>query len=112
MSLARRALPLALVLAIPAPAPSWAACAERGTGCPAVPIRASLAMASPGPTSPAVGDVLERGAHSILLNAGYYGLPPVSDGWVYVRVGREVFRVDWRSHEVLARVTDEVAPNF
>ena len=56
--------------------------------------------------------MLERGAHSILLNADHYGLPPVSDGWVYVRVERDLFRVDWGSQQVLERVTDRAAANF
>ena len=59
-----------------------------------------------------VGDVLPRGRYSILLDAGYYGLPPVSDGWVYMRVGPDCFRVDWRTHRVLERITDRVAANF
>ena len=59
-----------------------------------------------------VGEVLPRGRYSIILNADYYGLPPVSDGWVYMRVGQDAFRVDWRTHQVLERVTDRVAANF
>lgn len=59
-----------------------------------------------------VGEVLPRGRYNIILNADYYGLPPVRDGWVYMRVGQDAFRVDWRSHTVLERVTDRVAANF
>ncbi len=59
-----------------------------------------------------VGDVLPRGEFSIILNADYYGLPPVSDGWVYMRVGGDAYRVDWRTHEVLERVTERTAANF
>ena len=59
-----------------------------------------------------VGELLPRGEYSIILNAEYYGLPPVSDGWVYMRVGGDAYRVDWQTHQVLERVTDEVAANF
>lgn len=58
------------------------------------------------------GDVLKRGAYSILLNAGYYGLPETSDGWVYMRIEDDVFRVDWQSQVVLERVTERTASNF
>jgi hypothetical protein len=60
----------------------------------------------------AVGDVLPRGEYSIILDAAYYGLPPVSDGWVYMRVEQDAYRVDWKTHQVLARVTDQAAANF
>jgi hypothetical protein len=59
-----------------------------------------------------VGDVVPRGEYSVILNSEYYGLPPVSDGWVYMRIGRDAFRIDWQSHEVLERVTDETAANY
>ncbi len=59
-----------------------------------------------------VGDILPRGQYSLILNAEYYGLPPVSDGWVYMRVGPDALRVDWSSHQVLERVTDQAAANF
>jgi len=72
------------------------------------------AMSNASAPSPlmGVGDVVPRGEYSIILNADYYGLPPVSDGWVYMRVGPDAYRVDWRSHQVLERVTDKAAANF
>jgi hypothetical protein len=72
------------------------------------------AMSSASASTPLfdVGDVVPRGEYSIILNADYYGLPPVSDGWVYMRVGQDAFRVDWQTHEVLERVTDETAQTF
>ncbi|TNC73362.1 hypothetical protein [Rubellimicrobium roseum] len=82
---------------------------------PARPMDVSnVAMTSASTATPLtrVGDVLPRGEYSIILNADYYGLPPVSDGWVYMRVGSDAFRVDWRTHEVLERVTDRAAANF
>lgn len=99
------------------PGPASAGCSTAGTGarCVSVPVRA-VAAGSSGPSTAtplvAVGDVLERGKHSILLNADYYGLPPVADGWVYMRVGPDLFRVDWGSQEVLERVTERAAANF
>lgn len=113
----RQAAALALAAAtLLAPAPALAACSTAGTGagCVSVPVGAGGVLSSASAPSPAVGvgDVLERGAYSILLNADYYGLPPVSDGWVYMRVGSDLFRVDWRSQQVLERVTDRAAANF
>jgi hypothetical protein len=72
------------------------------------------AMSSGSAPSPlvGVGDVLPRGEYSIILNADYYGLPPVSDGWVYMRVGGDAYRVDWQTHQVLERVTERTAANF
>jgi hypothetical protein len=60
----------------------------------------------------AVGDVLPRGEYSIILDTAYYGLPPVSDGWVYMRVDQNAYRVDWQTHRVLEQVTDQAAANF
>jgi hypothetical protein len=106
--------------------PAFAA-AECGTGIGAictftidVPARpahylelAVMSSASASAPTPLVdvGQILLRGEYSI-INAEYYGLPPVSDGWVYMRVGQDAYRVDWQSHEVLERVTDEAAANF
>ncbi len=112
----RQAAALALAAAtLLVPGISLAGCSTADTGarCVSVPERDG-AMSSASTPTPAVdvGDVLERGAYSILLNADYYGLPPVSDGWVYMRVERDVFRVDWQSQQVLERVTDQAAANF
>jgi hypothetical protein len=94
-------------------------CATAATGA-----RCVVARPSPDPVPPAaqdevaaetlveVGQTLERGEYSMLLNSGYYGLPPVQDGWVYMRIGRDVYRVDWLTHEVLEQVTDQAARNF
>lgn len=89
--------------------------ASIGAGCVAAPVRVAAVIApEPAPVPPAVevGQRLDRGRYSILLNAEYYGLPPVSDGWVYMRVERDVFRVDWRSHQVIERVTHLASANF
>lgn len=78
-----------------------------------VPARpATMSSASAPTTLVGVGEVVPRGEYSIILNADYYGLPPVSDGWVYMRIGQDAYRVDWQSHQVLERVTEQAAANF
>lgn len=59
-----------------------------------------------------IGEVLERGRYSTLMNTDYYGLPPARDGWVYMRVERGLYRVDWRSREVLEEVSDQANSRF
>ncbi len=82
--------------------------AVAGTACVAVP--QSSATAKPDPVQ--IGDTLERGEHQMIMNARYYGLPSVSDGWVYMRIEDEIYRVDWRSHTVLEKVTDQASRNW
>jgi hypothetical protein len=76
----------------------------------------AAAMTSASASAPTplvdVGQTLPRGEYSVIINADYYGLPAVADGWVYMRVGKDAFRVDWRTHEVLERVTEQAAANF
>ncbi len=81
--------------------------AVAGTACVAIP---KPTTPRPGPVE--IGQVLERGQYSMLMNARYYGLPTVSDGWVYMRIEDEIYRVDWRSHEVLERVTHKASRNW
>ncbi|MEJ6402245.1 hypothetical protein [Yoonia sp. 2307UL14-13] len=76
-----------------------------GTVCVAVPQK-------PRPAPVAVGDMLERGQYSMLMNARYYGLPSAGDGWVYMQIEREIYRVDWRTHEVLEQVTHKASRNW
>jgi len=92
----------ATLVACLTPSMSIAQCriAVAGTNCVSVP-----KSTAPRPSPVEVGSYLERGKHSVLMNARYYGLPPVSDGWVYMRVENDVFRVDFGSFEVLERVT-------
>ncbi len=80
-----------------------------GTNCVSVP-QSQKAAPKPGPVK--VGDMLERGEYSMLLNASYYGLSGVADGWVYMRIEEDIYRVDWNSHEVLERVTDQANANW
>ena len=59
-----------------------------------------------------IGQVLERGQYPMLMNSRYYGLPSVSDGWVYMRIEDEIYRVDWLSQTVLENVTDQANRNW
>ena len=60
----------------------------------------------------APGTILPRNKYNILLLADYYGLPAVQDGWVYIEVERNVYRVDFRTYRVLEMVTDQTAANW
>ncbi|HEV8036901.1 hypothetical protein [Yoonia sp.] len=97
------------VVAVTLPTISQAQCriAVAGTACVAIP---QPLTPQPGPVE--IGETLERGQYSMIMNARYYGLPTVSDGWVYFRIEDEIYRVDWRSHEVLERVTDQASRNW
>ncbi len=81
--------------------------AVAGTACVSIPQPLTPA---PGPAQ--IGDVLERGKYSMVMNARYYGLPAVSDGWIYMRIEEDIYRVDWRSHTVLERVTKQASRNW
>ena len=115
------ALAVAMV-ALSLPGSAQAGClAGSGASClasegvparPAALVQIALSTTSAPSAQVAVGEVLPRGKYSLILDAGYYGLPPVAQGWVYMRVGQDAFRVDWQSHQVLERVTDEAAANF
>ncbi len=100
---------LVAVIAATLPAMGHAQCriAVAGSSCVVVP---QPLVPKPGPV--AIGDVLERGKYSMLMNARYYGLPTVSDGWVYMQIEDEIYRVDWRSHTVLERVTHQASRNW
>ena len=99
----------AAIIVVSLPTLGHAQCriAVAGTNCVAIPQPLTPA---PGPVE--VGEVLERGQYSMLMNARYYGLPTVSDGWVYMRIEEDIYRVDWRSHEVLERVTHLASRNW
>ena len=103
--------PLAILLGLSACLPQLAHAQCRiaiaGTACVAVPQSSAVA---PDPVE--IGDVLERGEYQMIMNARYYGLPAVSDGWVYMRIEDEIYRVDWRSHTVLEKVTDQASRNW
>ena len=94
-------------LVLPTAATAQCRIAVAGTACVAIP---QPLTPLPGPVE--IGEVLERGKYSMLLNARYYGLPTVSDGWVYMRIEDEIYRVDWRTHKVLEQVTDQASRNW
>ncbi|MBJ3761847.1 hypothetical protein ILP92_03675 [Maribius pontilimi] len=58
------------------------------------------------PRGPEIGSVLPREDFNILLGTAYLGLPPVRDGWVYVKLDRDIYRVDRTSLEILERIRD------
>ncbi|MEL6681296.1 MAG: hypothetical protein AAFQ09_01475 [Pseudomonadota bacterium] len=98
---------LAAVAAVPSLSSAQCRIAVAGTACVSIP---KPLTPPPGPV--AIGEVLDRGEYSMLMNAPYYGLPNVSDGWVYMRIEDEIYRVDWRSHKVLERVTHLASRNW
>jgi hypothetical protein len=97
------------VLAVTLPTVGHAQCriAVAGTSCVSIP---QPLTPQAGPVE--IGETIERGAYSMIMNARYYGLPTVSDGWVYMRIEDDIYRVDWRSHRVLERVTDQASRNW
>jgi len=105
----RNALLLVTAFALLAPSGALAQCriAVAGTGCVSVP---KPLVPKPDPVE--IGQTLERGKYSMLMNARYYGLPAVSGGWVYMEIEEEIYRVDWRSHEVLEKVTHLASRNW
>jgi hypothetical protein len=128
MTLPHAAAALALAASSALFADAGLACSTARTGATCIRVLDSLSVSVPSrparieqvaassssAATPAVdvGTILPRGEYSLILNADYYGLPAVSDGWVYMRVGQDAYRVDWQTHEVLERVTDRVAANF
>ena len=73
--------------------------------CKVVPVRKV-----PPPVE--IGEIIPRGKYSMVMDARWYGLPPAQDGWIYYRIGRDVYRVDYRTMEVLERATDETSRNW
>ena len=95
---------VAAFVAFTPPSASVAQClmAVTGANCVSAP-----KSSTPAPSPVEIGSYLTRGEHSVMMNAGYYGLPPVSDGWVYMRIDDDVYRVDFGTFQVLERVTDQ-----
>ncbi|WP_143096115.1 hypothetical protein [Tranquillimonas alkanivorans] len=59
-----------------------------------------------------IGQILPEGRYRMMFNTGYYGLPPVADGWVYYRVDDDIYRVGRDTLEVLERVTHQANRAF
>lgn len=104
----RKKLIIMALLAAQLPTLANAQCrmAVAGASCVVVP------QTSVTPPAVEIGEILERGTYSILMNSRYYGLPAVKDGWVYMRIEDDIYRVDWRTHEVLEKVTDQANRNW
>ncbi|MCF7700458.1 hypothetical protein [Loktanella sp. M215] len=107
---------LALVI-MPVSTSAQCAMAITGAGCGGafgLGQSGAKTIKAPAPPPPlvAVGDTLERGTYSMVMDATWYGLPPAQDGWVYFRIGRDVFRVDYVTLEVLENVTAQAGRNW
>ena len=87
--------------------------ANTGAGCAVARI---IKVAPPrqqlGPPPVEIGDILPRGKYSMVMNARWYGLPDAKDGWVYMRIEDDVYRVDFVTLEVLERVTAQAGANW
>ena len=59
-----------------------------------------------------VGEILPRGEYVMVMNATFYGLPPVPEGSLYFKVNRRVLRVDAETYEVLEDVTEQLNRRF
>lgn len=65
----------------------------------------------PAPPPVEIGEILSE-EYQVLMNAGYYGLPPVGPGWRYYRVENDVYRVENDTRRVLERVTSQANRAF
>ncbi|WP_394152494.1 hypothetical protein [Loktanella salsilacus] len=74
----------------------------------------SCVSVAPQRTPPpvAIGEVIPKGKYSMVMDARWYGLPPAQDGWVYFRIERDVYRVDYVTMTVLERATAEAGRNW
>ena len=86
--------------------PLQAQCRMAAAGaCVSVPIKKAAPPVE-------IGEVIPRGKYSMVMDARWYGLSPATDGWVYLRVGRDVYRVDYVTMTVLERATEETRGNW
>ena len=106
----RKTSALLFAAAFALPQPVWADCLIDVPGTSCVAIEQTDFVPRPDPVQ--IGEILQRGEYSMMLNAGCYGLPPVEDGWVYMQIERDIYRVDWRSHTVLEKVTHQASLNW
>lgn len=101
----------ALALVLPVAADAQCLTASTGAGCATARI-ITVPQSQLGPPPVEVGEFLPRGKYTMVLNARWYGLPDARDGWVYMRVEDDLYRVDYRSMEVLERVTAQAGANW
>jgi len=92
------------------------ACTTAGTGAKCVSVGDGLRSGGAGhwqrapiittPPPLEVGAYLDGSDFNALVGTAYLGLPPARDGWVYVRHDDRIYRVDFRTREVLALVRE------
>lgn len=107
--------PFIIIMIMAAPMAAEAQCRTANTGatCITVPQRDRQSTERVlGPAPVEVGTILPRGQYTMVMNAGWYGLPPAKDGWVYFRIEDDVYRVDYETRKVLERATAEAAANW
>lgn len=93
-----------LALWLAGPASAECRTAETGAGCVTVPgVRLGPPELRPPPVE--IGARLPRGRYDIVHETEWYGLPRATGTWVYMRIEDDLYRVDWRTMEVLERVT-------
>ena len=100
----RNALIFLIIMAAASPVAAQCRMAAAGA-CHVVPVKKS-------PPPVAIGEVIPRGKYSMVMDATYYGLPPAQDGWIYYRIEKDVYRVDYRTMTVLERATEETSRNW
>lgn len=89
-----------LMMAAPA-----AACPEQdANGTCVTEISAKVVPARKSDPGLTAGDLLPDDA-MVMINTGYYGLPPARDGWWYFKVDGQIYRADADSRVILERVT-------
>lgn len=72
----------------------------------------TVVPATQAPPPVAIGELIPRGKYSMVMDATWYGLPPARNGWIYYRIARDVYRVDYTTMEVLERATSETSRNW
>ena len=70
--------------------------------------RAAARPAVLGPPPVEIGARLPRDRYEIVLETDWYGLPRATGSWIYMRIEDDLYRVDWRTMEVLERVTAQM----
>ena len=107
---ARLALSALAGLAFASTAEAQCRLATTGAACVSVPVREAFVYPDDGPV--AIGTALPRDTWPTIWETEYYGLPRVAERWIYVRVEDDLYRVDWRTLEVLERVTHRMRRPF
>ncbi|GGL74572.1 hypothetical protein [Wenxinia marina] len=107
----REVLLLTAALALPQAASAQCRMAAAGASCAEVRTEAVRAR-DLGPAPVEIGAILPRDATRIVHELSYYGLPVPDGPWVYMRIEGDLYRVDYRTNEVLERVTARMRRPF